>query len=266
MSVQTTQTRGFTIVELLIVIVVIGILAAITVIAFNGVRDRARISSITSRLTQVARKVSVWQVDNPGVAPTTLAEVGVTNDDASLQLASDNSVTPATYCVTVTEGTFKYYINSTSSTPVAGTCTGYNQLAWNKNNSGSATPIPGATVDTSVFRVSTASMRLGPNSTGQALYGNPYSGTPGQVYSVTFWMRTDANWNGLSNNSKIRFGDAGTGALLSACGYGGVKTTWTQIFCNYTMTAGSPSVTITVGNDGTVGNIWIDDLTLSRTN
>lgn len=34
--------RGFTIVELLIVIVVIGILAAITIVAFNGIQDRAK--------------------------------------------------------------------------------------------------------------------------------------------------------------------------------------------------------------------------------
>lgn len=34
--------KGFTIVELLIVIVVIGILAAITIVAFNGVQNRAK--------------------------------------------------------------------------------------------------------------------------------------------------------------------------------------------------------------------------------
>jgi prepilin-type N-terminal cleavage/methylation domain-containing protein len=266
MSPKNKHTSGFTIVELLIVIVVIGILAAITIVAYNGIQDRARISAATSRLTQVARKISVWQVDNPGATPTTLAEVGVSNDDASLQLTSDNSVTPATYCVTVTSGALRYYINSTNSTPVAGACTGYNQLAWNKSNPSAPVPIPSATVDTSVFRVSTASMRIGPNSTGRPLYGNPYSGTPGQVYSVSMWIRTDSNWDGLANNSKIRFGDATSGALLTACGYNGVKTSWTQVFCNWTMTAGSPSVTITVGNDGTVGNIWIDDLSVSRTN
>ena len=37
------KRRGFTIVELLIVIVVIGILAAITIIAYNGVQVRAKI-------------------------------------------------------------------------------------------------------------------------------------------------------------------------------------------------------------------------------
>lgn len=40
--------RGFTIVELLIVIVVIGILAAIVIVAFNGVQNRARIAGYQS--------------------------------------------------------------------------------------------------------------------------------------------------------------------------------------------------------------------------
>jgi len=48
------SVRGFTIVELLIVIVVIAILAAITIVAYNGVQKRAL---NTSRLTEV----EAWQ-------------------------------------------------------------------------------------------------------------------------------------------------------------------------------------------------------------
>jgi len=41
MYVKYKKQKGFTIVELLIVIVVIGILAAITIVAYNGVQQRA---------------------------------------------------------------------------------------------------------------------------------------------------------------------------------------------------------------------------------
>jgi len=41
-----TKQQGFTIVELLIVIVVIGILAAITIVAYNGIQQRAKNSQV----------------------------------------------------------------------------------------------------------------------------------------------------------------------------------------------------------------------------
>ncbi len=45
---ERNNRRGFTIVELLIVIVVIGILAAITIVAYNGVQQRARNSATSA--------------------------------------------------------------------------------------------------------------------------------------------------------------------------------------------------------------------------
>lgn len=41
---------GFTIVELLIVIVVIGTLAAISIVAYNGIQDRARNTTVENDL------------------------------------------------------------------------------------------------------------------------------------------------------------------------------------------------------------------------
>ena len=57
-------TSGFTIVELLIVIVVIAILAAITVVAYNGVQNRAYDSSIQNDLTNIAKQLELAKIDS----------------------------------------------------------------------------------------------------------------------------------------------------------------------------------------------------------
>ena len=56
--------RGFTIVELLIVIVVIAILAAITVVAYNGIQNRAYDSSVQADLQSIAKKIQLFNVIN----------------------------------------------------------------------------------------------------------------------------------------------------------------------------------------------------------
>ena len=59
-----TRSRGFTIVELLIVIVVIAILAAITIVAFNGIQGRAYDTSVRSDLLQIGKKAEMHKIDN----------------------------------------------------------------------------------------------------------------------------------------------------------------------------------------------------------
>ncbi len=49
-------TRGFTIIELLIVIVVIGILAAITIVAYAGIQNRAKTGSNLSMAEMIIKK------------------------------------------------------------------------------------------------------------------------------------------------------------------------------------------------------------------
>jgi len=48
---------GFTIVELLVVIVVIGILASITVVAYTGIQKRAQLSKINSDLLELSKAI-----------------------------------------------------------------------------------------------------------------------------------------------------------------------------------------------------------------
>jgi len=64
MSIQTNfRNKGFTIVELLIVIVVIGILAAITIVAYNGVQAKAQSTKIASDLTTLDKAISAARVN-----------------------------------------------------------------------------------------------------------------------------------------------------------------------------------------------------------
>lgn len=77
LSRRTAQERqqrlrpqtGFTIVELLIVIVVIGILAAIVIVAYNGIQNRANDAVIQSDLNSFAKMISIYQAENGTYPP-----------------------------------------------------------------------------------------------------------------------------------------------------------------------------------------------------
>lgn len=58
------KQNGFTIVELLIVIVVIGILAAITIVAYNGIQKKAQLASLQTEAHSNINKLELYRVEN----------------------------------------------------------------------------------------------------------------------------------------------------------------------------------------------------------
>ena len=98
MESMLKNTRGFTIVELLIVIVVIGILAAIVIVAFNGVQGRAQETSVRSDLKNFSSKIEQFRVDSPTESyPTTAGQLDTLGFKASKN-GYDTSQVNLLYC------------------------------------------------------------------------------------------------------------------------------------------------------------------------
>ena len=91
---QASSRRGFTIVELLIVIVIIAILTAITIVAYNGIQGRAQQAKIQNDLTELEQAIlaariqtgeTVWQITGgPGITGDACAQYASGTDIAAI--------------------------------------------------------------------------------------------------------------------------------------------------------------------------------------
>jgi prepilin-type N-terminal cleavage/methylation domain-containing protein len=87
--------RGFTIVELLIVIVVIGILAAIVIVAYNGIQNQARATQAQATASALAKKAEAYNADSAGgngTYPTALSQMSGSSNSSRSYFVSGISV------------------------------------------------------------------------------------------------------------------------------------------------------------------------------
>ena len=114
---------GFTIVELLIVIVVIGIIAGITIISYSAVTNNAKKQTAKTDAQTAAGVLTKYKSEN-GAYPANLSDAGEIKSVQSTYQYSYNS-TADTYCLTSSVNGASAYLRSGNSTVLEGGCPGH---------------------------------------------------------------------------------------------------------------------------------------------
>ncbi len=126
-SLATDKRSGFTIVELLIVIVVIAVLASITVVAYNGIQSRARDTGRVQKVKDISKAIELYKIDNgqyPPIQDGNSSESSCgsqtenwghcdRNKELADMLAPYMKLDP-TSLSNATQGSYVYYYNSSS--------------------------------------------------------------------------------------------------------------------------------------------------------
>ena len=128
-SILRGRRNGFTIVELLIVIVVIAVLAAITIVAYNGIQRRAAETLLVSDLTQASKTMEITKTSSgtesyPEVTKSDGAAQGLkSSGGVTFQLTSDKT----SYCITGTTdyNVAPHMVTSDNRKPREGVCPGH---------------------------------------------------------------------------------------------------------------------------------------------
>ena len=226
------QNNGFTIVELLVVVVVIGILAAITLISYRGISARANEAALTADLSNAKKQLALYFAEN-NTYPTALdankcPSAPIADTNYCLKSSNGNILTyygnALNFTLSATKGNQSAVINNDTSPktlsltpptdcpsgfiPVPGSATygtdGFCVMKYEAKNAGSNIPVSTAT----------GTPWVNINQTDAMTYSKNVAGCTGcNLISEAQWMTLAQNV--LSVNSNWSGGTVGSGYIYS---------------------------------------------------
>lgn len=124
---QKHSDQGFTIVELLVVIVIVGVLASITIVSYTGIAQKAIASSLQSDLANASQQLKIFQIENslfpianncpsPNVTEICLKS----SPGVNYLYAVNNSVSPQTFSLVANKDSYFYSIGQNSAVASGG--------------------------------------------------------------------------------------------------------------------------------------------------
>jgi len=188
---RTSKHAGFTILEIVIVIVVIGILATLTIVSYSAVTKNARKQGVTADAQGMASALTRYRADN-GRYPASLDLVTSKPATQSSFQYSYNATTDV-YCLTSSTSGISVYIQSGNSTVIDGGCPGHGvngnspitNYALDPNASGSspstAFGFAGGSVASSIRTIASDRAHNGSTSLKTEVTGTGQIGTEARV-------------------------------------------------------------------------------------
>ncbi len=112
---QNKKRKGFTLVELIIVVVIIGILVGLGAMLYGSATGDANTNVVKSNLKTMESAIRLYQVEHSGTVPANSSSPMVSTDAIAALVSSDTYSKPA--------GAQYVYVAPTSGTPGSITCT-----------------------------------------------------------------------------------------------------------------------------------------------
>lgn len=111
---------AFTLIEILIVVILLGILAAIVIPQFTDASDDANLAAAQTDIAHLNGQYQLWKAKNPGVAKPGNYSAAITamtaaNADGSEAVLQDEPTEPTGYTYSFSGGKFSYAGASTGT-------------------------------------------------------------------------------------------------------------------------------------------------------